>query len=107
MICGGTWRREVIAYTGALSEQRKSVMPHHAYRRRPWRASLAAPIALSCCTAAALGTPRAAESAAGGTRGLRATLANGLRVVIVRNTLAPVVATAGNLPVGPGVAALV
>src|SRR5207253_9770519 len=65
MICGGTWRREVIAYTGALSEQRKSVMPHHAYRRRPWRASLAALLALSCCAAAGLGTARAGRRRAG------------------------------------------
>src|SRR5205823_8082605 len=75
-------------------------MPHHAYRRRPWRASLAALIALSSCTAAALGTAGAAESAAADSGVLRATLANGLRVVIVRNTLAPVVATAVNYLAG-------
>ena len=33
---------------------------------------------------------------------LRATLANGLRVIIVRNTLAPVVATSVNYLVGLG-----
>src|SRR2546423_615686 len=75
-------------------------MPHHAYRRRPWRASLAALIALSSCTAAALGTAGAAESAAADSGVLRATLANGLQVIIVRNALAPVVATSVNYLVG-------
>src|ERR1700724_3638674 len=75
-------------------------MPHHAYRRRPRRAPLAALIPLLCCTAAALSPARAAESAAQNTGVLRATLTNGLRVVIVRNALAPVVATSVHYLVG-------
>ncbi|HEY0766600.1 MAG TPA: pitrilysin family protein [Steroidobacteraceae bacterium] len=76
-------------------------MLHSVYRRRPRRTPLPAVIALFfLCTAAALTAARAAESAAPNPAVLRATLANGLRVVIVRNALAPVVATSMNYLVG-------
>jgi zinc protease len=52
---------------------------------------------LAACTAAAAAAP-AADAGQQGV--LRATLANGLRVVIVRNTLAPVVSTAVNYLAG-------
>src|SRR5258707_5766156 len=96
MICGEPWRRRDRIYW-RRSPHSGSVMPHHPYRRRPRRAPLAALIPLFCsCAAAALTPARAAESAARDTGGLRATLTNGLRVVIVRNALAPVVATSVN-----------
>src|SRR2546429_8827727 len=41
------------------SEQRKSVMSHHAYRRRPWRASLPPPAAAPWCPAAPAPPPPA------------------------------------------------
>src|SRR6202030_4577159 len=76
-------------------------MPHHANRRRPRRAPLVVLIPLLfACAAAALTAARAAESAAQDTGVLRATLDNGLRVVIVRNPLAPVAATSVNYLVG-------
>ncbi len=64
------------------------------------RKVLLAAIGLLCCLGA---PPRDMASAApepGSGNVMRATLANGLRVVIVRNTLAPVVATAVNYLVG-------
>jgi len=73
-------------------------MPHDPRERRSRPATvLLALIALGAAAAGAAATPR--ESAdAGGV--LRATLGNGLRVVIVRNSLAPVVATSVNYLAG-------
>ncbi len=55
--------------------------------------ALALPLALA-------GPGRAAPAAASGSGVVRATLDNGLRVIVVRNTLAPVVTTAVNYLVG-------
>src|SRR2546429_7875531 len=51
------------------SEHRKSVMPHHAYRRRPWRGAFSAPVAPSCCPAGPPAPPRPARRGPPGPRG--------------------------------------
>ena len=71
--------------------------PHHARRRRTARRAQIAGLAL---LAAALLSAAHAQAPAPEQRVLRATLANGLRVVIVRNALAPVVSTSVNYLAG-------
>jgi zinc protease len=60
-----------------------------------WLAPLALALAATCA-----GPSLAAAPATPGTPALRATLPNGLRVILVRNSLAPVVATSVNYLVG-------
>jgi zinc protease len=69
-------------------------MPFQLFRCRPRQALCAALIALL----AGVALPAAGET--GDSAVLRSTLANGLRVVIVRNTLAPVAATSVNYLAG-------
>ncbi|MBV8307181.1 MAG: insulinase family protein [Gammaproteobacteria bacterium] len=73
--------------------------PFAPQRVRPAAAWLAL-LALAATAAGAQSPPPAAAAAEPAESVLRATLANGLRVIIVRNTLAPVVATSVNYLVG-------
>ncbi len=74
-------------------------MPHDPVRR-PWRSATVLATALLTLAAAKL-TAAPAPAASDSDDGvLRATLSNGLRVVIVRNSLAPVVATSVNYLAG-------
>jgi zinc protease len=87
-------------YWGDLASNKDLSMPHsrHAPRVRSGGARPAAVLALLGCMVTA-----PVWSAGNGTQDmdvLRATLANGLRVVIVRNSLAPVVSTSVNYLAG-------
>ncbi|MBV8877552.1 MAG: insulinase family protein [Gammaproteobacteria bacterium] len=74
-------------------------MPQHSAQQRAQSAAVWIVTLCLAGTAAAAPPPAAPPAEPPGTV-LRATLANGLRVVIVRNTLAPVVATSVNYLVG-------
>src|SRR5580658_8202841 len=103
MICGESWRRGCIEYTERpLPEPSGPLMPHQTLPRRlrPVPALLAALIALLAGTAVAGAAAPMSKTPAEESGVLRATLPNGLRVVVVRNSLAPVVATSVNYLAG-------
>src|SRR5450755_1202478 len=98
MICGEKWRRTYRLYWRPHRTPRIRLMLQIcSVRRSPLaRLALIGTLVALCCGAHGV---RAAD-AAPESGVLRATLDNGLRVVIVRNSLAPVVATSVNYLAG-------
>src|SRR5580658_1617275 len=102
MICGESWRP---GRSNILSHRCRNasgpLMPHQTppRRLRPVPALLAT-LALLAGTSAAGAAAPMSKTPAAENGVLRATLPNGLRVVVVRNSLAPVVATSVNYLAG-------
>ena len=93
MFCGKTWHGTGIAYTGRLA-----VCQDRAHAYALLRSPLAGRAAHRSCSAEDARPRSDAATAEPGV--LRATLGNGLRVVIVRNSLAPVGRDSVNYLVG-------
>src|SRR5437763_7596719 len=100
MLCGETWRARRSHILPVLLTPGPP-MPHRVYPRpRPRPRAPLAVMMLLCCAVAALAGARADE-AAGGSGGVGGgSLPNGIKVVLLRSTLAPGVATAVNCRVG-------
>jgi zinc protease len=108
-LAGALWRKmaaaargrrpAVIAYTAHPRHPEDRLMRHAREVRAP-RSARALPLLVASLALAGACAPLAAAPADGDGNVLRATLANGLRVIVVRNSLAPVVTTSVNYLVG-------